>query len=219
VGAIQPQPTEAERVARRGRWLAWTFVAVVAVVAAGVLYLTGGLETAPAAAPPGLRTASTGEPINVGPATITIQRAVAVLVLNDALPKPTDGYRVLAVVAHVAVTDKQTWKQAYDVLKPIGIAGLGDKTVNPVLMRDSQGAWGLQPGVPEDITWLFEQSLAEPVPSTVTVELWCWQPLDSGDLRVWVDKKPCARVSVPVIDRTAPTPTATAAATPGVTTT
>jgi hypothetical protein len=208
---LPPVVAARDREVRRGRALAWVVVALVAAAFGGILKVTGGLDAvaaAPTAAPSGVRVAAVGETIDVGPLTVRIDRAVALLDFGEAgPPTPHEGKRFVAVVAHAAVTESQTFISIFKVLRTVGLPGVDGDPPVPVYLRDGQSVWGLQPGLPEDITWLFEQSLTEPVPGTVTVELSCL-PLYEG---VWdsIHMAPCARVEVPVVNKTAPTPTVT----------
>ena len=193
---------------RRGRWLAWVVILVAAGAAVGVLQVTGGLETVPSPAPShgaGLRTVPVGEPVDVGPATITVNGVVALSDLGEVVGPPDEGKRFIAVSATVEVIDRKTWDNLDDSLRIAGVPGITDTDPGEArLIRSSQRANSLQPGLPVDVGVIFQQPLSSPVPRTVTVTLYCWQRTETEFGEWWWEaERPCAEVTVETEDRTA----------------
>jgi hypothetical protein len=72
-----------------------------------------------------------------------------------------------------------------------------------VLIRDSSQPQYLNPGLPEKLAFLWEQSIAAPVPTSMRVAIWKKTlRVDSLSNRMeWLDPGPRAEVQVPVEDR------------------
>jgi hypothetical protein len=173
----------------------------------GGLWLTGGLATAPPQVPApttGLRKASVGEPVDVGPATITVNRVVALDDLGEIVGPPDEGYRFIAISASVEVTDRRTWDRLDASIRIGGVAGLQETDSGEARLVDSsQRADSLQPGLPVDVGVVFQQRQSSAVPGVVTVTIYCWQRTgdEFGDW-YWLDNRPCAQITVDTEDRT-----------------
>jgi hypothetical protein len=177
----------------------WVSVAVVAVVTLATIAAAGGLRPVanPIATPSGLRTEPAGAVVNLGAATITLDRAI----VNDDTDNP--GRHLLGIVGTVTVTSKQTWTDAHDALRLQGVAGIAAPDPDAFLLNDAKDADGLQPGITVDVVFAWNQTAA--VPKTITVVLQCESEIvdTDSDTAGWFLPKPCVQTVMTVQDRTA----------------
>jgi hypothetical protein len=173
-------------------------VVALALAASG---LFGGLEQVkdpvlPAIAPGQL---NKGKPWNV---TVS-----AVRVIDEAPPRlRRPGDRWLAVRATVEVTADDSRRDLEDVLQLAGVEGLLDKRPTVYLLRDNANLRLLHPGLPEELVFFWEQAAGAPVPAAIDVQIHGKkQRADSlTGHKDWLDRKPRARVRMPVEDRRRP---------------
>jgi hypothetical protein len=196
-----PVPPD-DRVARRWVWLVLGTVLALAVVAIG---LTGGLApvpttAAPSPSPSAIVQIGQSTAFDMGPAAITVTGAV---VADDIGFGPADdGGHYLVVKATILVTDDITWEAPYEALLISGLPGLSSNDdVRLYSARDGTSIEELQPGITEPVayTWQFKGT----VPTMVTVLVQCYLYHSDADLHehVFFDPAPCARTSVPVVDK------------------
>jgi hypothetical protein len=162
----------------------------------------------------GLDTVATGEPdvkpsvaFDAGPLKVTILTG---RVLNDLSPiKPSkDGDRWFLVIATIEVTDTDS-RGISPPLEPVGLPHvtglLHDKPDRVLLSRDGTDVGYLNPGMPETVAFVWEQSPDAPVPATVDVDIYGWtyrRDSLTGNMG-WHDDDPEPRTTahVPVQDR------------------
>jgi len=193
-----------DRLARRRVWLVLGTAVALAIVAIG---LTGGLTPIPTSAtaspsPSAIVQIGPSTTFDMGPATIKVTGAV---VADDIGFGPADdGGHYLVVKATVLVTDDITWEAPYEGLLISGLPGVSsDDDGRMYSARDGISIEELQPGITEPVvyTWQFKGE----VPTTVTVLIQCYLYNSDPDLHehVFFDPAPCARTSVPVVDKRA----------------
>lgn len=202
--------TSVRQVAGQQSYNWWLAVAGGLVVAVAGLFggLRSGADEAIAHADPGQSVA--GEPWNV-----TIDRARSLPA--EALPPlaPKQGTHWLVVAATIEVTADT----------PMAVSGISNGSPGPLTISGVSGIehpWAddtalvmdaslspiLQPGLPQQVAFLWEQVDSAPVPSTVTVTVvnLSHQQDSFGDLN-WMFAEPRAEVVVPVTNTPPTTPT------------
>jgi hypothetical protein len=145
-----------------------------------------------------VKAADRGSPWNV-----TVLRARLISDLSPLKPA-TAGNHWLGVVATVEVTADESRTDLADVLRLSGVAGLtSDEPAHVVQMRDATEPVQLNPGMPEDLAFVWEQAAGTPKAAEVTLQIYGkTYRLDSiGDKMAWLDPAPRAQVVVPLEDR------------------
>jgi hypothetical protein len=181
------------------RWLAGG----LAVIALGVSAFFHGLDSVPA--PPHATTAPPGKVIHAGPWDVTVLGG-RIIASMDGLTVATDGDHWFGVAVTVDVTDSEARDDMSDIIGPPHVAGLTSKDPQRVLMaRDASSVGYLNPGMPEEIVYLWEQAPNVPVPSTVDVTVY-GEKLEPDDLGgdgilTWMDRAPLVTVTAPVVDK------------------
>jgi hypothetical protein len=177
------------------------------VVGVGALLLAvsgifGGLERMKG---PRLYTVGVGAVHRGKPWDVALTRA---MVLDEApLRLRHQRDRWIAVGARVEITADESRRDLADVLQVVGVDGLLDKRPADVyLLRDKASANLLQPGLGEDLIFLWEQAETAPVPKTIEVHiLGKKQRIDTFSGRLdWMDKAPRARAFLPLEDQRKP---------------
>jgi hypothetical protein len=182
------------------------------LVALAISGLFGGLDEAKA---PKLPTIGMNTVFDGGPWKVNVKRARLVSDLSP-LKLKTEGNRWLGIVATVEVTaDETRFGDLKDILRVHGAEGLAKPEPDHVnLLRDATELPYLQPGLPEDVGFVWEQAGSAPVPKEITVEIY-GKTLRVDSLSVncggvaspcrgnleWLDPVPVARVPLSVEDR------------------
>lgn len=154
--------------------LTWIGV-VLAVLVLAVAGLFGGLrERHDAPAHPVL---AVGAAVDAGPWRVTVQRARSLDELDGAyLTDPAEN-RWFAVVATITVIDDVPNAEVGVALEPRGVESLRlddrGRVVAPQVLRlsDGQPLGVLNPGITEDVAFLWEQAKSAPVPTEVTLDV------------------------------------------------
>jgi hypothetical protein len=179
------------------RWLA----AGVGAVFLGASALFHGLAPVPSPPPATIRP---GTAIDAGPIRVTIVDAV-VLSSQDGLDTDKPGDRWFGVVATVEVTGKDSFNDVSWILRVPHVAGL--TSVEPqseLLVRDATVMSYLNPGMPERVAFLWEQSSSVPVPAVVDVDVFAETLTPdslNGDTPTWLDPALQAVVRATVKDQ------------------
>ena len=141
-----------------------------------------------------------------GPWTVTVNRALTLKTLEPLKKTEKAGDRWVAVRVRMEINADETWNRIDDVIRLPGVKGL--RTVEPsefYLVRDeSLLVRELQPGIPEEVAFLWQQDGSVPRPEAMDVELWGMTHRKSSltDMIEWLDSGPRALVlDVPVEDR------------------
>jgi hypothetical protein len=166
--------------------------------------LFGGLQTVEK---PELPTVAVGEANNGRPWNVTVTGSRLVGELPGL--SLTDGNRWLAVLATVEITADESQRDLKEILKVSGVEGLVDeepkdgKPEYVLVLRDSSQPDYLNPGIPEKLAFLWQQSGTAPVPTSMLVEIWGkTHRVDSiAKTMEWLDPESRAEVKVPVEDR------------------
>jgi hypothetical protein len=166
-------------------------VAGLMVVAVAALGLTGGLRRA--AAPAGPPTVAVADTVDSGAWTAAVTGATAVNALGPYVPDAGDWLLAVAIQIGVTGPDGQGADNLDRIASLPDVPGLTAPTPRWVALgRDHSELAELNPGLPEQVWYIFEVSAATPVPAKVTVQL-------SGyESRYSIHFGPRARVSVPV---------------------
>lgn len=178
------------------RWLGMS-AGVTALAVSGIF---GGLE---AVHQPKLPTVEVKAVDRGSPWNVTVIRARLITDLAPLKPQ-TAGNHWLGVVATVEITADESRKDLDAVLRLPGVAGLtSEKPAYVVLMRDATQPVQLNPGMPEELAFVWEQSAATPTPTDVTAVIYGkTYRLDSiANKMAWLDPEPRAQVVAPVEDR------------------
>jgi hypothetical protein len=171
----------------RWRWLA------AGALAAALLF--AGYALLPSAAP----VLAAGAPVQAGPLRFTVkglQEVPTGLTLSDA------SNHWIILIATVEVTDTRSWPALPKNVRLEGVDGLVKPEPLTVLRRDGSTLGPLQPGMPEDIAYVWEQRSAYTAPAEVSVSIAGLTRLDdpSGQPQ-WTDGPVVAQI------RTGPVPT------------
>jgi hypothetical protein len=182
----------------RPRQLAVGLGAVVLAVSG----IFGGLEGMKG---PRLSAVAVGTVHRGKPWDVTLTRA---MVLDQAPVRlRRDRDRWLAIGARVEISADESRRDVADILQVVGVDGLLDKRPADVyLLRDKASATLLQPGLVEDLIFLWEQAETAVVPKTIEVQIFGKkQRIDTlSGRRDWMDKAPRARVVLSVEDQRKP---------------
>jgi hypothetical protein len=151
-------------------WIAFGVAAVVLAVAG----LFGGLEERrdAAAVPP----VGVGEAVDAGPWRISVERAFTVDELDGQYLSDEEANHFFGLVATVTVIDSRPHTLFSPAVRLHGVDGLrreddGDLARPSVLRFDDASPAALNPGVTEQVVFLWEQARSAAVPSEVTVEV------------------------------------------------
>jgi hypothetical protein len=169
--------------------------------------LFGGLETVqePALPPLKVNEISQGKPWNV---TVTGGRLVDAKLPGVRLQNPAN--RWVVVLATVEVTAHESLNDTRDIVDISGVEGLvkdpGGKRLQPqyvVGLRDGQSVGYLQPAMPENLAFFYEQESTAAVPTemTVTINQKTYRVSSLTDHKEWLDLEPRAKLTVPIEDR------------------
>jgi hypothetical protein len=178
-----------------GRWSVG--LGVIGLALSG---LFGGLEPASA---PTVPTVAVDTAIEAGPWRVTVTGARLAGDLPPLLLQDKADHWVVAV-ATVEITADETETDLRQILRLSGVDGLKTEAPsNMVMLRDSTVVKQLNPGMPEKLLFLWEQSSGARVPTEITVRVQglTWRPDSLTGRNDWKDPKTCATVSVPVQDR------------------
>jgi hypothetical protein len=181
----------------------------VGIVFLAVSGLFGGLQEA---TEPGAKPVAVGAVADGGPWKVTVIRARLV---NDLPPMvlKDKGNRWIVVVVKVEIAADDSWTNLTEIVRLSPVDGVTDhKPAGVVLIRDVTRINQLNPGMPEELAFFWEQSAQAAVPGQVTVQVMGrTYRLDSIDSRPkWMhddppagqnDPDPRAEVTVPVVDR------------------
>ncbi|WP_173077645.1 hypothetical protein [Phytohabitans rumicis] len=163
--------------------------------------LFGGLEQVrkPEIPPATLNELNKGEPWNV---TVTGGRLVGEL---PGLSLQDDANHWVAVVATVEVTAPESRNDMREIVDISGVDGLlhPDEPDRILVVRDATPVDYLNPGMPEKLAFLWEQSGSVPVPTEMRVTIYQkTYRLDTlGRSMEWLDLEPRAELTVPIEDR------------------
>lgn len=178
----------------RGRSLRlWVLAAATAALAVSGAF--GGLKKAEAEVP----TVGPGQQVEGGRFTVTVDRVTAVKGLEPSYePKNKDG-ALLGVVATVTLTDSKGVRIDSDAVTVPGLEKAGVASMR----EDNTSLPVLQPGVPEQVVFLFDLPKASDVPERATVEI-ARQRHEEADVlsgkENWFPDGVAGRVDVPVKD-------------------
>lgn len=138
-------------------WL-WA-AAVIAVLALAVTVYTVLPGRTPAVA--------AGTPVRSGPFEVTVKGLVfqAPLALSD----PANHW--IVVVARVELTATQSWPGLPVLLHLSDVTGLVSPEPKVYLARDGSTGGPLQPGLPEDLAYCWEQRAGTPAPAQAKVDI------------------------------------------------
>lgn len=153
--------------------LTWVGFGVAAVVLA-VAGLFGGLEerSDAAAVPP----VAIGEAVDAGPWRISVERAFTIDELDGQYLTDEEANHFFGLVATVTVIDDRPHTLFSPALRLQDVDGLRREDdgvlVQPRVLRfDDASPTALNPGVTEQVVYLWEQAGSASVPSEVTIEV------------------------------------------------
>jgi hypothetical protein len=154
--------------------LTWVGFGAAAVVLA-VAGLFGGLEERSDAAtvPP----VEIGEAVDAGPWRISVERAFTIDELEGEYLTDEEANHFFGLVATVTVIDDRPNQLFARALHLVDVEGLsldfdGDGLAHPRVLRfDDASPAALNPGVTEQVVYLWEQAKSASVPSEVTIEV------------------------------------------------
>jgi hypothetical protein len=174
----------------------------LAALAIAVSGMFGGLDET---RPPSQPIVATKQPNPGQPWSITINRALSFSTMEPLLKPDKEGYRWIIVRATMEITADRTWNRLDGVLRLKGVEGLRDvKPSDFYLVRDESFiVRELQPGIPEEVAFLWQQDGRAPRPEYVDVEILGLTQRRSSltDHLEWLDSAPRALVlRVPVKD-------------------
>ncbi len=191
------------------RWLG----AALAVVVLAISALFHGLSPVPSSND---ATTAVGTVVHGGPWDVTI---VGGRILNSQpnLTTANPADRWFGVVAIVDVTANDSIGNVSNLVRVSGVAGLQSaEPAHTVLVRDGGNAdlpdvGFLNPGMPESVEFLWEQTASAPIPSTVDVTVNSMKLVPdtlNGNVLTWMDLGPPTVVTAPVVDKRIGTGTA-----------
>lgn len=179
------------------RWIGAGATAIVLAVSAAF----GGLSDASGDA---VATVEVGATVDAGPWTITVERAVVVNEFETLVHEVETDRWIAAVVTITNTTDEpRTGSAIGEGLEIRPFAGQREDSLFVVVNSDGSLLRAIQPGLPEQIAFLWEQDRDEPIPASLDLRLYGYvHRRDSltGEL-VWRDGVPVATVRVPVANR------------------
>jgi hypothetical protein len=154
--------------------LTWVGFGVAAVLLA-VAGLFGGLEERRDAAtvPP----VAIGEAVDAGPWRISVERAFTIDELDGQYLTDDEANHFFGLVATVTVIDVRPHTLFSPAVRLADVEGLqldydGERIARPVVLRfDDASPPALNPGVTEQVVYLWEQAKSAPVPADVTIEV------------------------------------------------
>jgi hypothetical protein len=179
------------------RWL----LGVVAAVALAVSAMFNGLA-AVASAP---QTTAVGSAVAAGPWNVTVVDA-SVISSRTSLTTVTAGDHWFAVTAIVGVTATDSRDDMSDIFRLPHVAGLdGAEPDRIIVARDSTDLQYLNPGMPERIIVLWEQTPSVPIPRTVDIAVYgkTLRTDSLNGLPDWFGTGLKTTVVVPVLDKRA----------------
>jgi hypothetical protein len=178
------------------RW----FAGAVAVIGLGVSSLFHGLAPVPAAETP---TVKPGKVIDAGPWTITVVDT-RLLSSSEGLTTTTDGDHWFAIVATVDDTTTDSRDDMGDIVRLSHVAGLTEAAPQRILLTsDASTPRYLNPGMPERVAFLWEQSASAPLPTTAQIVIY-GKTLRTNTLDAttdWLSPHVVADVTAPVLDK------------------
>jgi hypothetical protein len=135
--------------------------------------LFGGLqERSDAAAVPPV---AVGVAVDAGPWRLSVERAFTIDALDGQYLTDEEANHWFGVVATVTVIDDRPNQLFSYALRLGGVEGLGEDgegIAPPIVLRLDDGSPAqLNPGVEEQVVYLWEQAKAAPVPAEATVEV------------------------------------------------
>jgi hypothetical protein len=166
-------------------WRTRLVVLGLAATLFGVLGLTGGLDRVPPPAAASTPTALADQTVDAGPWRATVTKAVASGDISDQYRASKKGNWLLLIAIKLDLTnyspDSLASSHFFEAVTVRDLPGL----VNPepkymLLTRDATVFEFLNPGLPEQVLFVFEVAQSTPVPKQVTVVLrghdvsWSW---------------------------------------------
>ncbi|WP_173158131.1 hypothetical protein [Phytohabitans suffuscus] len=148
---------------------------------------------------------SEGEPWNV---TVTGGRLVDAELPGIRLQ--TEGNRWVVVLVTVEVTAPESRNDVRETIDISGVEGLVEdpnlRRLNPqyiIALRDGEAVGYLQPSMPENLAFFWEQESTAPVPTemTVTINKKTYRVDTLSNHMHWLDLEPRAELTVPIEDR------------------
>ena len=183
---------------------------VVLLLAAAVVAAAGGFRTVEASELPDR---AAGEPVDLGPVTVTVLDAVVTDEVRTSRLENVDGATAWLVVrARVEVTGDETRDSLpTTVVPPPGVAlssdpgapaDRGDPPAQPdqqLLLRDGTSLPQGHPGLPEEVAYLWAVADPSDVPDPLELTLLGSTPYYSPIYRrdTWTSPEPVGRVAVP----------------------
>lgn len=154
--------------------LTWIGAGVAAVLL-GVAGLFGGLEERRDAAAEAAPAVAVGEAVDAGPWRISVERAFTIDTLEGEYLTDKEANRWFGLVTTVTVIDDEANPLLSVSLQLDGVDGLlrdddGDVVAPQALRFDDGESAALNPGVTEQVVYLWEQAKASPTPAEVTVQ-------------------------------------------------
>ena len=185
--------------------------AVILAAALAVTGLFGGLSEARGGHLPvvALGAVDRGEPWDV-----TIDRVILVADFGTAVPLAHEGDHWFAVAATVKVTAEEPFLIAPGnasfpgIVSVSGVPGVAGPYADAAyLTSDATNTPTLNPGVPDQVVFLWERGPAAPVPDMVTVTIYgeTYRVDSLSGSSQWMDATPRAEVRTSVVDRRAET--------------
>ena len=163
---------------RRSVPLQWV-VTAIAALAVAVSALFGGMS--PAHASSTTPHVSVDKLIAGTPWNVTVVDA-ALLASQNGLETAKTGNRWFAVVAKVEVTTTDSRNDMSDILRVQGVTGVSDgKPDRIIIVGDVTDVGWLNPGMPEEVAFLWEQPDNAPVPTSAEVDVFN-KPLTTDSL-------------------------------------
>lgn len=178
-------------------------VVVVLVLVVLVVGVTGGFRTVGATALPGH---AAGEPIDVGPVTVTVLDHLVTDEVESSRLENIDGATAWLVVrARVEVTGDETRDVLPATVAPppgVTISTQGDGPAQPdqqVLLRDGTSLPQGHPGIPEEVAYLWPVADPSDVPDPLELTLMGSTPYHSPiyQRETWTSAEPVGQVVVP----------------------
>jgi hypothetical protein len=204
VPTLPAEPTEW----RPPSWRTRLWMLGIAAIGLGVLGFTGGLDQVPPPVAASTQTVRADQTVEAGPWRATVNQAVASGDITDQYRASTKGNWLLLIAIKLDLTNygpdslaSSHFREAVTVRDLPGLVNPEPKYM--LLTRDATVFEFLNPGLPEQVLFVFEVAQSTPVPRQVTVVLrghdvswsWTYQRLE------WSELTPKALVSMDVSNK------------------